>query len=66
MVAQPSDVPTTPPSFLSPANLLRVDFILLFKSLMKMLNKTRLSTDPWKTLLVTGLQRDSVLLMTTL
>ncbi|XP_040512250.1 28S ribosomal protein S36, mitochondrial isoform X1 [Gallus gallus] len=34
-----------------------------FRSLMKMLNKTRSSINPWGTQLVTGLQPDSALLI---
>ena len=66
MAAQPSGVSTTPPSFVSSANLLRVHSNSASKSLMKKLNKTGPSTDPWWTALVTGLQVDSAPLTTTL
>jgi len=46
MAAQPAGVSTTPPSFVSPANLLRVHSNSSSRSLMKKLNKTGLSTDP--------------------
>ena len=66
MAAQPSGVSAIPHSFVSSANLLRVDTILSSKSLMKIANKTRSSTDPWGTLLKADLQLDSVPLLTTL
>jgi len=66
MAAQPSGVSTTPPSLVSPADLLRVHSNSSSRSLMKKLNKTGPSTDPWGTPLVTGLQLDSAPLMTTL
>jgi len=47
MAAQPSGVSTTPPSFVSSANLLRVHFVLLSRSLMNELNKTGPSTEAW-------------------
>ncbi|XP_048782344.1 uncharacterized protein LOC125684319 isoform X1 [Lagopus muta] len=47
-------------------NLLRVAIIPSSRSLMKMLNKSGPSTDPWGTPLVTGLQPDSALPTTTL
>ena len=65
MVAQPSCVSAAPPSFVSSADLMRVDSITSSRLLMKMLNKTEPRTDPWGTLL-TDLQSDSALLMTTL
>ena len=48
------------PSFVSSANLLRVDSLPSFRSWMKMktLNKTRSHTNPWGRPLVTGLQPD--------
>ena len=57
MAAQPSGVSTTPPSLVSSANLLRVHSNSSSRSLMKKLNKTGPSTDPWGTPLVTGLER---------
>ena len=66
MAAQPAGVSTTPPSFVSSTNLLRVHSNSSSRSLMKKLNKTRLSTDPWGIPLVTSLQLDSAPLMTTL
>ena len=59
MAAQPAGVSTTPPSFVSSANVLRVHSNSSSRSLMKKLNKTGPSTDPWGTPLVTGLQLDS-------
>ena len=50
LAVQPSGVSVTTPRFAS-ANLLRVDSIPSSRSLMKMLNKHRYSTDPWRTLL---------------
>jgi len=55
MAAQPSGASTTPPSFVLLANLLRVHSNSSSRSLMKKLNKTGPSTDPWGTPLVTGL-----------
>ena len=66
MAAQPSGVSTTPPSFVSPANLLRVHSVLSFRLLKKRLNKTGTSTNLWGIPLVTGLQLDSAPLMATL
>ena len=66
MAAQPSGVSTTPPSLVSSANLLMVHFNSSSRSLLKKLNKTGPSTDPWGTPLVTGLQLDSARLMTAL
>ena len=51
---------------LSSANLLRVHSNSSSRLLMKKLNKTGPSTDPWGTPLVTGLLLDSAPLMTTL
>lgn len=62
MVAQPGGLSATPPSFVSPTDLLRVHS---FNQLMKMLNDIGPSTDPWGTLLVIGLQMDFVLLIRT-
>ena len=53
MAAQPSGVSTPPPSLVSSANLLRVHSNSSSRSLMKKLNKTGPSTDPWGTPLVT-------------
>ena len=53
-------------SFVSSANLLRVHSNSSSRSLMNKLNKTGPSTDPWGTPLVTGLQPDSLPLMTVL
>ena len=64
--AQPSGVSTTPLSLVSSANLLRVHSNASSRSLMKKLNKTGPSTDPWGTSLVTSLQLDSAPLITTL
>jgi len=66
MAAQSAGVCTTPPSFASSANLLRVRSNSSFRSLMKKLNKTGPSIDPLGTPLVTSLQLDSELLITTL
>jgi len=64
MAAQRSVVSATLPSLVSSANLLRIHSVPSSRSLMK-LNKTGLTTDPWGTPLVTGLQLDSAPLMTT-
>jgi len=56
-------VSATPSSFVSLADLLKVDTIPSSRSLMKIWNKARCSTNPWGTLLITGLQLDSVLLI---
>ena len=48
-----------PHGFVSSANLLRVDSILSFMSLIQIMKKTGFSTNPWGTLLGTGLQSDS-------
>ena len=53
MAAQPAGVSTTPPSLVSSANWLRVHSNSSSRSLMKKLNKTGPSTDPWGTPLVT-------------
>ena len=66
MAAQPASVFATPPSFVSPANLLRGHSVPTSRSLMKKLSKTGPSTDLWGTPLVIGLQLDSAPLMTTL
>ena len=65
MPAQPSGVPATLPSFMSPANLLRLHSVPSSRSWMKKMNKNGWTTDPQGTLLVTGLQLDSEPLMTT-
>lgn len=62
MVAQPGGLSATPPSFVSPTDLLRVHS---FNQLMKMLNDIGPSIDPWGTLLVISLQMDFVLLIRT-
>jgi len=54
IAAQPSHVSTTPPSSVSSANLLRVHSNSSSRSLMKKLNKTGPSTDPWGTPLLTA------------
>jgi len=46
--------------------LLRMDSLPSLRSLMKMLNKTGPSTDPWGTPVVTDLQPDSAPWITTL
>jgi len=56
MAAQPAGVSTTPPSSVSPANLLRVHSNSSSRLLTKKLNKTGPRTDPWGTPLVTSLQ----------
>jgi len=66
MAAQPFSVPDTLPTFVSSANLLRMDSLPSLRSLMKMLNKTGPSTDPWGTPVVTDLQPDSAPWITTL
>jgi len=47
MAAQPAGVSTTPPSLVSSANWLRVTSNSSSRSLMKKLNQTGPSTDPW-------------------
>jgi len=64
MAAQLHGVSVTLPSFASSANLLRVNSIPSSRSLMRMLNKTQPSTNPWGTPLVTGFQLDSEPLIT--
>lgn len=54
--AQPCRLSTTPLSFVS-ANLVRVYSSSLSRSLLNKLSKIRPSTDPWGTLLTTGLQQ---------
>ena len=61
MAARPFGTTTTPPSFVSSANLLRVHSVPLSRSLMKMSDSTSPSIDPW---LVTGLQLDFMVLIT--
>lgn len=63
MVAQPGGLSATPPSFVSPTDLLRVHS---FNQLMKMLNDIGPSIDPWGTPPVTDLQLVFVLLVTSL
>ena len=65
MIAKPSGVPATPPSFVSSRNLPMEDSIPLSRSPMKMLSKTGRSTKPWGAPLATGLQLDSASLVTT-
>ncbi|KAK4806792.1 hypothetical protein QYF61_005588 [Mycteria americana] len=66
MAARSSAISATPPTFVSPANLLRVHSAPSSRSLMKMLNRTGPSIDPWATPLVTGIQLDFVPLIATL
>ena len=66
MAAQPSGVSTTPPSFVSSANLLRVCSVPSSRTSMNKRNKTGPRTEPWGTPLATGLRLDSALLITTL
>ena len=66
MTAQPSGLSANPPGFLSSSNLLSVDSIPSSRLLVKMLNKTEPSTDPRGRPLITDLQADLALLMTTL
>lgn len=61
--AQPSGLSTSPPSYASSANLLRVHSASSSRPLMKMSNKVSSSTDPCGTLLTTGLQLDFMLLV---
>ena len=49
MAAQPSGVSTTPPNFVSSANLLRVHSIPSSRLLMKTLNKIKPTTSAWDT-----------------
>lgn len=62
MTAWPSGAATTPPNFVSSANLLRVHPVPVSRLLMKKSNSICHGTDPW---LVTGLRLDFVLLITT-
>lgn len=55
----------TPSSFGLSAKLLRVHAVTLSELLMKKLNSADLSINPWCTLLVTGLQINFILLITT-
>lgn len=59
-------VPTTPHSFVSPADLLRVPSSPSSRSFMKVSSSAGPSTDPWGTPLVTAFQLESVPLITTL
>lgn len=65
MAAQLSGLSATPPSFVSPVNLLRVHPVPLSRSLMT-LNRTGPSTDTRNTPTATSLQLDFVLLITIL
>ena len=65
MAAWPSGISATLPSFVSPANLLRVHCPVI-QVVNEDLNRTGPSVDPWGTLLVTGLQQDFIPLITTL
>jgi len=53
MAARPYDVSAAPPSVASSANLLRAHSVPSSRSLM-VLNETRPSINPWRTLLVTA------------
>lgn len=56
MAARPSGVSATPPSLVSGANVLRAHSAPSSRSFMKMLNRIGPCTEPYGTLLVTGLQ----------
>ena len=58
MASLPSSKWIVPLSLVTSANLLRLHSISPSTSLMKMLNNTGPSTDPWRTSLVTGLHLD--------
>ncbi|KAK4817624.1 LOW QUALITY PROTEIN: hypothetical protein QYF61_021527, partial [Mycteria americana] len=62
----PSSRSTLPHNLVSSANLLRVHSIPLSRSLIKILNRTGPSTEPWGTPLVTGRQLDLTPFTTTL
>lgn len=62
MAEQPDEMSATPPSL--SANWLRVHSLPSFRSLMKLLNKTRPSLDPCGTPQPPGLHLDSALLIT--
>jgi len=64
MATQPSGTAATPHILVSSANLLRVHSVPPSRSLVKWLNGTGPSIDPWGTPLVTGLLLDFVLLIT--
>jgi len=53
-----SGASATPPSYVSSADLLRAHSASLFRSSMKVLNRSGPTIDPWGTPLVTGLQLD--------
>lgn len=59
-------VSATPQCYVPPAYLLRRHCVLSSKSVINKLNNTGPSMDPWGTLLVTGIQLDSVPLITIL
>lgn len=61
---RPSGVPATPPSLVLSANLLRVQTVP--RPLMSMLKRTGPSTDPRRTMMVSGLQLDFMTLISTL
>ena len=65
MAAQPSGVSATPRSLVSSAYFLRVHSVTTSRSVMKMLNSMRSGINCWGTPLVTGLQLDFMLLITT-
>lgn len=56
MAAQHNGVPATAPTFVSPANLLRLQSVPCLRSVMAILNRIRLSIFPWCTSPVTRLQ----------
>ena len=66
IAAQPAGMSATPPSIVSWANFLRVDSIPSSRSLTRMLNMIGPSYHLWTTLLVTGLQLDTMPPITTL
>lgn len=55
--AQPSGVPSTPPSHMSSANLLEAHPVLSSRSLVKLLSSTGSSMHLWRVPLLTGLRR---------
>jgi len=65
MAAQLPGVSVLPPSLASSVNLLGVHSNTVARALTKMLNGTGPIIDPWGTPLVSGLQLDFVLLITT-
>lgn len=66
IAARPSGLSAIPPKFVSSAKLLRVLSAPSFRSWMKTLNRTGLSTDPRSSPLVTSLQVHFAPLITTL